>query len=52
MTHYENIKNMTVEQMADHLKGMCPHDYDMKQCMEQMDCTLCRKNWLKSEVEE
>ena len=52
MTNYEKIKNMTVEQMADALKRLCPHDYGMKKCAEQSSCALCRKNWLESEAKE
>ena len=54
MTNYERIKNMSVEEMAEHLLGgqtYCPYlsFLAMKHC-EVEDCYECIKQYLESEV--
>ena len=46
-THYDEIKAMSVEELAKHI--CCPYD----QCIDlDMPCSKCVLSWLKAPVEE
>jgi len=52
MTHFEQIKVMTLEEMVE-CPDICPLEYgvERKYC-DTADCQECRKIWLESEVKE
>ncbi len=62
MTNYEHIKNMSVDEIAELFKGICPYALDpirAKQrqkgrlkCLSGIGCNECRKDWLNSEVDD
>jgi len=54
MSNYDNIKNMTIEEMASFLQIMCPHGFnEMMTCEKDLDCCVdCWMDWLKQEVSE
>lgn len=61
MTNQDKIKNMSVEEMAKMLHGICPYNLDgfsenkekaRQQCLSHNNCDKCRKHWLESEMEE
>lgn len=62
MTHYERIKQMTVEEFAESLAGKCVaeclcEDYASDcadcPCKAELHCSYhLVKNWLESEVDE
>lgn len=62
MTNYERIKAMSVEEMGDLLRGICPYTLRFisesqkavarQKCLSAPSCDACRLNWLNSEVEE
>lgn len=62
MTNYERIKGMSVEEMAELLRGICPYTLHPRsesqkavgrqKCLSATSCDDCRLDWLNSEVEE
>ena len=51
MTHYEQIKSMSVEEMAETLyNGNCPPR--LRSCPDHDDCKKCWLDWLQSEEKE
>jgi hypothetical protein len=65
MTRYEQIKNMTVEEMAKqfddtgfmtdkicHEMDRCPYITADGDISDDCDCTGCIEKWLKSEVDK
>ena len=60
MTNYEKIKNMSVEEMAVLLSGICPYALEpvsdeqraegRKACLSGIGCNKCRIEYLNSEV--
>ena len=52
MTHFEKLKEMTLEDMIE-CHDICPLEYgvERKYC-DTADCQICRKIWLGSEVKE
>ena len=62
MTNYERIKAMSVEEMGDLLRGICPYTLHFisesqksvvrQKCLSEPSCDACRLNWLDSEVEK
>ena len=52
MTHFEKLKAMTLEEMAE-CQDVCPFEYGVvgKYC-DTADCDKCRRIWLESEVQE
>lgn len=62
MTNYEHIKAMSVEEMAELLRGICPYALcfiserqkavGRQKCLRATSCDDCRSDWLNSEVEE
>lgn len=62
MTHYDEIRSMTVEEMAKFFTGYyydgpkfwCPAETDIGEgeCAKADDCRECFLNWLKQEAKE
>ena len=58
MTHFERIKNMTIDEMAACESDFfqCPYDTPYTNCEMgkkfEDDCEKCIRHWLESEIEE
>lgn len=57
-THYDKIRAMSMEEIAEIMVSDCPPNYPHDDCREykkwdgNLDCQQCWLNWLKQEVEE
>ena len=62
VTNYERIKNMSLEEMAKIIRGICPYALEKpisesqrqkgrKMCLSGVGCDKCRIDWLNSEVD-
>lgn len=61
-TNFDKLKAMSVEEMADLLRGICPYTLRFisesqkavgrQKCLSSTSCDDCRLNWLNLEVEE
>ena len=57
MTNADIIRNMTDEELAEHMSPLCPPKYDVKKCRESRGmgesyCRECRTKWLQSEPDD
>lgn len=51
MIHYEQIKAMSVEELATFAVAYC-YCPPGEGCLEKLSCKTCWLDWLQSEVEE